>query len=248
MKENQKHTDLVEEFCEANGIQRFNVSLDNYDFAARFLSYAIEQKKVILTQDLVDWINNNGFPTSEFEMALYNKFVQGIELKGTEQPKTDKLTLQECILIAESRDGELKYPHIAILDYAKKIYAAQFKQPEPEKWISVKHRLPDYQKEVLICVLGKVTGKPFYKVDMYTIDKGWRLTSGEVTHWQPLPPATNETNTMPEAPSDDDVRLGLSEILESLNVSSNFDTKENSFGGGWWAAYRWMRDKMKGGK
>lgn len=60
------------------------------------------------------------------------------------------------------------------------------------KWISVKDRLPELEKHVIICFIGYISGQKLRKID-YLIQEHnnkpeWKYTSAdtEVTHWTTL--------------------------------------------------------------
>ena len=54
-----------------------------------------------------------------------------------------------------------------------------------QEWISVKDRLPEFGRRVLI--LGNRKDGQFIYIDQICADGNWLLVNWEVTHWMPLP-------------------------------------------------------------
>ena len=69
-------------------------------------------------------------------------------------------------------------------------YQAGFEAAQP-KWISVKERLPEPEKDVLVLWLGRHVRVGWYSEEC----NDWKVDAGftnDVTHWMPLPEAPKE--------------------------------------------------------
>lgn len=89
---------------------------------------------------------------------------------------------------------------------ALKMALAALREQEQSKWISVKERLPELEKEVLICDLNDERDEGLY-MDVWSLEDDedggvvWADKNGawysldDVTHWMPLPEPPKEDAT-----------------------------------------------------
>ena len=107
-------------------------------------------------------------------MHFVDKWLDGAEL---EQDETNRaITMREKTLrIVEEQQAEI--------EQLKGDLARD--NDVPTKWISVKDRLPDFGRRVLI--LGNRKDGQFIYIDQICADGDWLLVNWEVTHWMPLP-------------------------------------------------------------
>ena len=268
MNNKPEYTALVKGFCEAEGMSpKAMVTIDALseivsfeDIFSRFLSYAIEQGV------MCDYKQSQKTLLKTIE--LHELEIEGLKNRIAEQLKTDKLTLQECKdIIAQRYDFDTwaemdKVMDLKdnlfhevndydkwheLLDEAAEMYADQFKAnqliAEPETKICSKCKCStaatNFEKGDDRCILCDIDFEPCGGCGN---DDPMKRCIG-CMHPFNVKTAPGEANTAKQV-TDEDVKTALSEILNSMDVSSHFDTKENCFGGGFWAAYRWMRDKL----